>query len=234
MRRALVIAIATIVSSTVIGLHAQSKRPLDHEVYDSWRSIQGSALSADGAWALFSLVPQEGDAELHVKSLGSDTAYQIPRGRQAAFTRDGRFAVFLITPELAAVRDAQQEKKKPDAQPKDMLGILDLSTGDVTRVDRVQSFKLPEEAGDWVAYLLEKPAKAEDADAADETQEETRSESQAEGEDGPRAGQLAGPGTRVVKVAKAETEREPKQTGSTLVLRTLSTGDEQRYADVTE
>ena len=215
MRRALVIAIATIVSSTVIGLHAQSKRPLDHEVYDSWRSIQGSALSADGAWALFSLVPQEGDAELHVKSLGSDTAYQIPRGRQAAFTRDGRFAVFLITPELAAVRDAQQEKKKPDAQPKDMLGILDLSTGDVTRVDRVQSFKLPEEAGDWVAYLLEKPAKAEDADAADETQEETRSESQAEGED-------------------AETEREPKQTGSTLVLRTLSTGDEQRYADVTE
>ena len=143
MRRALgmfTMLVVTIVSSTFVGLHAQSKRPLDHDVYDSWTSIQDEALSADGAWALFSLVPQEGDAELHVTSLGSDTAYQIPRGRDAAFTRDGRFTVFLIKPELAAVREAQKEKKKPEEQPKDMLGILDLSTGDVTRVERVESF----------------------------------------------------------------------------------------------
>ena len=118
MRRALgmfTMLVVTIVSSTFVGLHAQSKRPLDHDVYDSWTSIQDEALSADGAWALFSLVPQEGDAELHVTSLGSDTAYEIPRGREAAFTRDGPFVVFLITPELAAVREAQKEKKKPEA-----------------------------------------------------------------------------------------------------------------------
>jgi hypothetical protein len=115
MRRALVVLIVLFVASSVVGIHAQSKRPLDHEVYDSWMSIRDEALSADGAWALFSLVPQEGDAELHVKSLGSDTAYEIPRGREAAFTRDGRFVVFLITPELAAVREAQKEKKKPEA-----------------------------------------------------------------------------------------------------------------------
>ena len=215
MRRGLVILAATIVSWSVVGLHAQSKRPLDHEVYDSWRSIQGSALSADGAWALFSLVPQEGDAELHVKSLGSETAYQIPRGREAEFTRDGRFAVFLIKPELAAVREAQREKKKPEEQPKDMLGILNLSTGDVTRVERVQSFKLPEEAGDWVAYLLEKSVTVEEEDAADEAEEERQEEGEAESED-------------------AEPERDPKEAGSTLVLRTLSTGDERRYEDVTE
>ena len=218
MRRALgmfTMLVVTIVSSTFVGLHAQSKRPLDHDVYDSWTSIQDEALSADGAWALFSLVPQEGDAELHVTSLGSDTAYQIPRGRDAAFTRDGRFTVFLIKPELAAVREAQKEKKKPEEQPKDMLGILDLSTGDVTRVERVESFKLPEEAGDWVAYLLAKPAEEADEDAADEAEEESREEGEAEREE-------------------SETKDEPKETGSTLVLRTLSTGDEQRYDDVTE
>ena len=215
MHRALCILVITIVWSTFVGLHAQSQRALNHEVYDAWMSIQDEALSADGAWALFSLVPQEGDAELHVESLGSDTAYQIPRGREAAFTRDGRFAVFLITPELVAVREAQTEKKKPEAQPKDTLGILDLSTGDVTRIERVQSFKLPEDAGDWVAYLLEKPAEAEEEDESDETEQESPEESEAESEE-------------------SETKDEPKETGSTLVLRTLSTGDEQRFEDVTE
>ena len=215
MRRALVVLVVLFVASSVVGIHAQSKRPLDHEVYDSWMSIRDEALSADGAWALFSLVPQEGDAELHVKSLGSDTAYEIPRGREAAFTRDGRFVVFLITPELAAVREAQKEKKQPEDQPKDTLGILELSTGDVTRVERVQSFKLPEEAGDWVAYLLEKPAEAEDEDTEDETEAESPEESEAEGE-------------------QSETEKEPKETGAALVLRTLSTGDEQRYDEVIE
>lgn len=30
--------------------NAPQKKPLTHDVYDSWKSIQGTRLSADGVW----------------------------------------------------------------------------------------------------------------------------------------------------------------------------------------
>jgi hypothetical protein len=37
-------------------------------VYDSWKSIQGTKISLDGAWIAYALTPQEGDGELVVRS----------------------------------------------------------------------------------------------------------------------------------------------------------------------
>src|SRR5262245_55806423 len=45
-----------------LGAAAQ-KRPLTHEDYDSWRSIQNPHLSADGIYLGYALFPQEGDGE---------------------------------------------------------------------------------------------------------------------------------------------------------------------------
>jgi hypothetical protein len=45
------------------------KRPLTHQDYDSWRSIQSTHLSADGAYLAYALFPQEGDGEFVLRNL---------------------------------------------------------------------------------------------------------------------------------------------------------------------
>ena len=55
-----------------------------------------------------------------------------------------------------------EKKKKADEMPKPGLGILDLATGKAVTVDRVKGFKLPDESGRLVAYLLEAPIRCLD------------------------------------------------------------------------
>ncbi len=213
MRRTITYAAVAVLMLPLVA-RAQVKRPLDHDVYDSWNRIQDRQISDDGRWVLYALVPQEGDAELQVRSLRSDVRYTLARGREARFSDDNGFVVFLIKPELALVREAKKEKKKDDEQPKDSLAILNLANGEVTRVERVKSFKLPEEAGGWVAYLLEKSeAKADTA----EEEEEKGPEGEAEEEE----------------KEEGEKEKEKKE-GTVLVLQDLPSGEERRFESVTE
>ncbi|MFQ6045678.1 MAG: prolyl oligopeptidase family serine peptidase [Gemmatimonadales bacterium] len=208
MRRTLV-TIVLLAAWASVAPAQNAKRPMDHDVYDSWNRISDRQLRDDGNWFLYALVPQEGDAELHVHSLSSTTEYVVPRGREARFSPDGGSVVFLIRPELALVREAKKENKKPEDQPKDSLGILDLNTGAVTRIERVRSFELPYEEGGWVAYLLEQ---AEEPDSAEAGERPKQEEEQREERD----------------------KEKDKEEGTTLVLRDLSTGEEQRFAYVTE
>jgi len=63
--------------------------------------------------------------------------------------------VFTIAPVKAEVDKAKKEKKKPEEQPKNGLGVLNLATGQVFTAERVKSFKVADESGRFVAYLLE-------------------------------------------------------------------------------
>jgi dipeptidyl aminopeptidase/acylaminoacyl peptidase len=197
-----------------------AKRPLDHGVYDSWMSIAGQQLSDDGAWILYVLEPRDGDSELHVQSVDRSGYYEIPRGEQARFSGDGRFVAFVIKPELAAVREAKLEDED---EPKDSLGVLDLNTGAVTRVERVKSFRLPEEAGAWLAYLLEKAE--EEADTAEAAAEE-------EPEPGAEPELEPSPEEPQAEEEEEEEEQKKKDVGTTLVLRDLETGEERRFENV--
>ena len=228
MRRIFVIVAAFCLQATVALGQATAPRPMDHDVYDSWNRISDQALSDDGQWLHYALVPQEGDAALHVRSVTGSAAYTVPRGRSAAFSGDGRYVVFLIKPELALERDAKKAKKKPDDQPKDSLGILDLSTGAVTRVERVKSFTVPEEAGAWVAYLLEK-AKEAPKDSADTVAAKPEAPAAAEPPAGGKPGE-GGPPADTTKQAK----KKERTDGTTLVLRNLETGAEYRFDYVVE
>src|SRR5262249_47736705 len=82
---------------------AQVKKPITHDVYDGWKSIQGTKISRDGTWAVYALVPQDGDGELVVRNLKSGAEYRAPRGRNATITPDGTFVVFEKSPLKADV-----------------------------------------------------------------------------------------------------------------------------------
>src|SRR5207245_1617501 len=71
------------------------------------------------------------------------------------FTADSRFVVFSIEPTKADVSKAKKEKKKPEDMPKNALGIMDVSSGQVTRIENVKSFQVPEDGSGFIAYLLE-------------------------------------------------------------------------------
>src|SRR2546423_5492880 len=103
---------------------APIKKPITHDVYDSWKSIQGTKLSRDGVWLAYALTPQDGDGELVVRNLKTNVEHRAPRGRDATITSDAKFVVFSIAPLKADVDKARKAKKKPEDMPKPGVGVI--------------------------------------------------------------------------------------------------------------
>ncbi len=162
---------------------AAQQRPLTHQDYDAWRGIRTPHFSRDGKFLAYALFPQQGDGEFVVRNLATgkewrescgqtpppprpdyslpEEAPPQPRGITIAFTRDSKFVAFSIFPPDAEVEKAKRSRKKPDEMPKNGLGILNLATGAVKRVERVKSFQVPDDGADIIAWLHD-PAKASD------------------------------------------------------------------------
>jgi dipeptidyl aminopeptidase/acylaminoacyl peptidase len=211
-----------------------AKRPITHGDYDTWKSIQGAELSADGKYLAYALVPEEGDGEIVVRHLATGKEWRHPRGSQPAppptpaaaairraeamdptrptdhhFTADGRFFVFRLFAAKAEVDKARKAKKKPEEMPKNSLAIMDLASGAADRIERVKSFQIPEKGSGFIAYLREPPL------------DEKKSEKQDE------KTSAAG------KAALAEGQKK-KEYGTDLVLRNLPDKSERVFADVLE
>ncbi len=152
-RWALIAVLLLAFAALAAGPAAAEKKPLTYEAYNAWRSIQSNQIARDGAWLVYALVPQDGDGELVVRNLKTDKEFRSPRGQAPVLTADGKFVVFTIMAPKAEVEKAKKDKKKPEEQPKNGLGIMSLATGEVTAVERVKGFKVAEDSGAFVAYL---------------------------------------------------------------------------------
>jgi len=162
------------------GQDTASRRPLTHRDYDSWHSIQSPQISRDGKFIDYAFMAEDADSEIVVRNLTNGAEWRAPRGyrppapppddsipnvaeliaanarlSRPAFTADSRFVIFSIEPSKAELNKAKKDKKKPEDMPKNALGIMDISTGQVTRVERVKSFQVPEDGSGFIAYLLE-------------------------------------------------------------------------------
>jgi dienelactone hydrolase len=216
---------------TPIALAAQApKRALTQADWDHWKSITGSALSSDGKWAAYTLVPQVGDGELVIRATQGTTEYRVPRGylgrpnnvpgglrpraanpeeepggptvQPAQFTNDGRYVVALTyPPQVEFDRVARDRRRSAALQNQSDLAIVNLADGQVTTVPRVRSFRMPRSAAGWLAYTL--------ADSAPQ---------------GGRGGTGAG--------ADSSAGARRRQYGTMLVLRNMTTGAEERIPDV--
>ena len=225
------IVLVLIATVATAGGHASgAKKPIGYDAYDGWRSIQETRLSRDGHWLVYALVPQDGDGELVALDLGTGKEYRAARGKQAIITVDGKFVVFAVAPLKADVDKAKKDKKKPEEQPKGGLGIMDLATGRVTTVDRVKSFKVAEESGAFVAYLLEpplkKPEEKKDEAKKEGVKKEPEVKPEAKAEVKPEAGKEE---PKKEETKKEEKEKEP---GTDFVVRELASGKETKIAEV--
>lgn len=146
-----ILLLITILFSLHVSAQQVTKKPLDHSVYDAWQSLTGQRISNDGKWILFVVKPQEGDANLVITD-AAKYKLNIPRADTARITSDSRYAIALIRPFYAAIRQARIKKKKPVDFPKDTLAIITLGKNRVEKIPAIRSFKIAEKAP-VVAYL---------------------------------------------------------------------------------
>jgi dipeptidyl aminopeptidase/acylaminoacyl peptidase len=206
-----VFVLLSLASVTAVAQQAAAqKKPITHDVYDSWKSIQGTKLSRDGVWVAYALALQDGDGELVVRNLKTNAEYRAPRGRDPVITPDSRFVVFSKAPVKADVDQARKARKKADEMPKPGVGVVDLSNGQVTTIaEHVKSFRVAEDPVRLVAYLTApEPA---DVTRGDGTRRPQPSDEQ-DGKPRPK-------------------KHEP---GTDLIIRDLATGTQATVAEVTE
>jgi len=222
------------------------KRPLTHLDYDSWLSIQSPQLSPDGKFIAYALIPLDGDGEMIVRNLVTGVEWRYSRGwrpplpmpdsgdpaaaqffvdqrirlTRSTFTADNRFVIFTIEPNKADVLKARKERKKPEEAPKNALGVMDLSSGKLTRIERVKSFQIPEDGSGYIAYMPDlKPEEKGEGNAVTRTQDFAPDLITTEASTTP---------------LQSNPREKNKEYGSVLVLRNLFDNVERAFTDVVD
>jgi dipeptidyl aminopeptidase/acylaminoacyl peptidase len=185
---------------------AVTKKALSHEVYDSWKEVNFKAITADGKYAAFTINPQDGDGKVVMHDIKAGWQDSVRRAEGIVLTQDSRFVIFKIKPQQKVLKDLRRQKKKKEDLPKDSLGIYSFATRKTEKIPDVQSFKTPEKAGGWLAYMKETPKEEKTA---------------AQGAD--KASAVGKP----KKVKKSSAEN-----GFTLVVRNLNDNSEQQIGFV--
>jgi dipeptidyl aminopeptidase/acylaminoacyl peptidase len=131
------------------------KKVLDHSVYDSWKEITYKAITPDGKYAAFTVNPQDGDGKVVLYNLDNNQQDSVKRADNISLSWDSRYAVFKIKPQNKLVKDLRRQKKKKEDLPVDSLGVYSFANRKTEKISDVKSYKMPEKAGGWLAYLSE-------------------------------------------------------------------------------
>jgi dipeptidyl aminopeptidase/acylaminoacyl peptidase len=164
MRRSsltLALLVAVLCAGTA-PLSTQSKPVLTPADYGKFETLgfagARGGLSPDGAWIVYAVSRSNRNNELRVKNLGDGTEKAVAFGSSPVFSDDSRWLAYAI-----GMSETDQEKLRRDRKPvHNKLGLMNLSTGDVTTVDGVQSFSF-DGTGAFLAmrrYAPERPANA--------------------------------------------------------------------------
>ncbi|MEJ5054342.1 S9 family peptidase [Sphingobacterium sp. MYb382] len=156
--------LAVAVAFLSISSSYAQKKPLDHSVYDGWKSINNAEISKSGKFIFYQVSPQEGDGLFEVKSKDNATLFAVPRGSNVQLTKTENFFLGTIKPTFEQVRQAKIKKKKADDMPKDSLWIGNNLNKEEWKVGSVKSYKLALNKNDYVAYLAQQAAKVESSD----------------------------------------------------------------------
>ncbi len=140
---------------SAISLSYAQKKPIDHSVYDSWKSIAKPEISKSGNLIYYSITPQEGDGTSILKNSNNQSLLQIPRGSDLTLTDNEKFMVGLIKAPFQEVRQAKIKKKKPDEMPKDSLFVFNIAKNQNSKFAQVKSYKIARKGNDYIAFLNE-------------------------------------------------------------------------------
>ena len=138
------------------------KKPLDHSVYDDWKSLQNIVVSEDGSFVGAIISPQEGDSVLFIRNLKKNQDLTLKGVNKFTLSPDGKHTVGLIKAPFIERREARIKKKKTDEMPEDSLVIVHNGSFHIEKIAAVKSFKTAEKMGSHVAYTITQKADTTD------------------------------------------------------------------------
>lgn len=153
--------------------HAQ-KKPLDHSVYDSWKSIANTQLTTDGKYLLYEVNPQEGDGKLIIHRNSDGSELIVPRGYKAMIAKDNLTATISIKAPFAEIRKARNKKVKKDKMPKDSLAIIDFAKWNIEKFEQIKSYKTGIDNNNFLAFIQLKKSEKEQASNADKKKQDDK------------------------------------------------------------
>jgi len=139
------------------SLAIAQKKPLDHSVYDGWKTLQGIDLARDGKWVTYTIAPQEGNSSTEFRNVATGEIVAVPRGSDVRFTFDSKYAVLTQIPPFEETKKAKNAKAKPEDMPKNNLVIVDLASKKVSTIERVAAYQLAKEDSGYLLYKPEPP-----------------------------------------------------------------------------
>jgi len=215
MRVAVVLAFVA-VSLMFVPLAAQNsaKRALALDDVLAFRSLGQSVLSNDGNWLAYRVSPNQGDADVIVRSTSGDKEWKIPVGQgamgQVLFSDDSAWIAIGTAPTKKEADTARRTRRTLQ----NGVTLINLATGDKTSIAKVRRFAFNGELGGWIALHRYGPENAPGAAAP------------------AAAGRGGGPAP--AQAAGAGGARDTRPRGTDLVLRELKTGAEQNIGNVSE
>ena len=153
----------------------------------TWKQIRTPILSNDGRWLVYNIGPNEGDAEVVVRSTAADAKeWRFPVGDAVAANRNApaggggpqagagslgvsgnsRWAAFLVYPSSATPRRARPATggAAPNAPATPTkLAIVSLADGSKREFENVRAFRFAGDRSDWIAIHHAPPAAAGNA-----------------------------------------------------------------------
>lgn len=147
----------TILTLSLIAAQAYAqKAPIDHNVYDDWKSISASTISKSGKLIYYTVSPQEGDSKTLIKSDKDKLISTLERGVNGKLNQSEKHFIATIKPFFKETREAKIKKKKAEEMPKDSLLVMNI-TGNTQKknLGAIKSQKTAFYFDNYVAYVQE-------------------------------------------------------------------------------
>lgn len=206
--------ILLIIISVSCFSQGSNKKPLDHSVYDDWKSITNEIISDDGKWVSYEINPQKGDGWLYLWNATTNKLDSFSRGYKAVLSPSSEFLIYRIKTPEAITRKAKKDKKKKEDMPKDSVAIYFMQKDTVLKFGRIKSFIVPKENPMWLTIHLEKEFKKAKKDSVLTIDTLKKSNKKTD--------------------AKAKKPKEKKEPGTRLILLNISNLDTVSYPRITE
>ena len=141
-----------ILAYCAISVSAQ-KKPLDHSVYDGWKSIANTQMTTDGKYLLYEVNPQEGDGKLIIRRQEDGKELIVPRGYKAQIAKDNQSATLLIKAPFTKIRKARNKNTKKENMPEDSLALVNLKEMNIQKYGLIKSYKSGEYNNNYIAFI---------------------------------------------------------------------------------
>ena len=135
---------------------SQTKKVLDINSFNEWRSISRDLISNDGKYVAYSTESNGyGNEAVYLHSIDGKILLSYERGSGPSFTNNSNNLIFKISPDFFECRDLKRKKIKEKDLPSDTLAIYDIENKSIEKFSGLKSFKVPEKWDGYLIYLYE-------------------------------------------------------------------------------